>query len=96
VLSHLDEAAVLLLLDEGVEAVHGHPVVLLDLRQGDPVLGLLDEHLPEQVQQLGGDIGVFRYLERLGADLVVQGQDVLVLEGNSGGQVSKEKKANLK
>ena len=35
-LYHLYELAVLLLLEQGVEAVHGDPVVLLDLGQADP------------------------------------------------------------
>ena len=36
---HLNKLAVLLLLEQRVEPVHGHPVVLLDLRQADPAHG---------------------------------------------------------
>ena len=35
-LSHLDELAVLLLLEKRVQPVHRHPVVVLDLGEADP------------------------------------------------------------
>ena len=35
-LPHLDELAVLLLLEKGVQPVHRHPVVVLDLGEADP------------------------------------------------------------
>lgn len=51
-LCDLDELAVLLLLEHGVHAVCRHPGVLLDLRQGDPSLRVLDQHPRHQVLQL--------------------------------------------
>ena len=51
-LGDLYQLAVLLLLQHRVDAVGRHPGVLLDLRQGDPRLRVLDQHPRYQVLEL--------------------------------------------
>ena len=55
-LRHLDQLAVLLLLQHGVHPVGGDPGVLLDLGQSDASLRVLDQHPRHQVLELLGEL----------------------------------------
>ena len=62
VLGHLDQGAVVLLLQHRVDAVACDPGVVLQLGQRDSLQGTFHQHLLQEICQLGGE--TLRYLVR--------------------------------
>lgn len=76
-ISHLDEAAVLLLRRHRIILIRRHPVVRFDLGQRDPLVWVLLQHAQNQLPQLGTVLGVRGWeLNGIGLDFLVQGRDV--------------------
>ena len=80
ILSHLNQPAIALLPHHGIQAVPRHPGVHLDLLQLDPLAGVLDQHLTQQLQELRGEMTGAGDVQGLGPDLVVDHDNVVILK----------------